>query len=153
MRRKDKEIEDPEQIAAIMAAAKVCRLAMVDNNNMPYLVPLSFGVEGDCLYFHSAPEGRKIDILRDNPHVCFEMDQGSTIVEAAAACKWSARYRSVIGFGKAEFLREPEEKKEAFQIIMGHYSKRTFHFSDEMVKEVALIKVTISKISAKQSGY
>ena len=152
MRRKEKEIEDPEAIARIMAEAKVCRLAMADGH-LPYVVPLSFGVEGDCLYFHSAPEGRKIDILRENPHVCFEMDQGSRVVEASAACKWGVRYRSVIGFGTAEFLSEPEEKKEAFQIIMGHYSQRTFHFNDDMVQDVALIKVTISKITAKQSGY
>ena len=152
MRRKEKEIVEPEAIAKIMAESKVCRLAMVDGN-MPYLVPLSFGVEGDSLYFHGALEGRKIDILRDNPHVCFEMDQGSAVIEAPAACKWGVRYRSVIGFGTAEFLTHPEEKKVALQIIMGHYSEREFHFSDAMVEEVALIKVTISKVSAKQSGY
>lgn len=152
MRRKEKEIKDQGEIAQILAEAKVCRLAMVDGK-MPYLVPLSFGIEGDCLYFHSSPEGRKIEILKANPHVCFEMDQDSTVVEAAAACKWSVRYRSVIGFGRAEFLTEAQEKKEAFQIIMRHYSERKFHFSDDMVKDVALIKVTISKISAKQSGH
>ena len=71
MRRKDKEIKDKEVIESIIKRATVCRIALSENN-VPYIVPLSFGYKDNCLYFHSAPEGRKIDIIKQNNNVCFE---------------------------------------------------------------------------------
>ena len=63
VRRKDKEIKDKEVIESIIKRATVCRIALSENN-VPYIVPLSFGYKDNCLYFHSAPEGRKIDIIK-----------------------------------------------------------------------------------------
>jgi len=152
MRRKDKEITDPAEIEQIIQVAQICRLAMVDGSN-PYVVPLSFGAEGDSLYFHSGRKGMKLDILRANPNVCFEMDLQGEVLRSEKPCEWTVQYRSVIGFGKAEFLEESDEKRNAFRIIMAHYSDRAFEFSDEMLRSVVIIKVKIAEISAKQSGY
>jgi len=152
MRRKDKEITDPVEIEKIIKEAQVCRLAMVDGNK-PYVVPLSFGYEGESLFFHSGHNGRKIDILRNNPTVCFEMDLQGDILEADVPCKWTTQYRSVIGSGEVEFVENPDEKKNAFRIIMAHYSDRIFEFTDEMLKSVVILKVKIAEISAKKSGY
>jgi nitroimidazol reductase NimA-like FMN-containing flavoprotein (pyridoxamine 5'-phosphate oxidase superfamily) len=150
MRRKDKEITDPAEIEKILKEAQVCRLAMVDGNR-PYVVPLSFGFEGDSLYFHSGCKGMKIDILRVNPEVCFEMDLQGDVLEDEKPCEWTVQYRSVIGFGKAEFLEKTAEKREAFRIIMAHYSDSSFAFTEEMLKGVVIIRVKIAEISAKQS--
>jgi nitroimidazol reductase NimA-like FMN-containing flavoprotein (pyridoxamine 5'-phosphate oxidase superfamily) len=152
MRRKDKEITDPVEIETIIQEAQICRLAMVDGSN-PYMVPLSFGAEGASLYFHSGRKGKKLDILRANPNVCFEMDLPGKVLEDEKPCKWTVQYRSVIGFGNAEFLEKPDEKRDAFRIIMAHYSERVFEFSDEMLQSIVIIKVEIAEISAKQSGY
>ena len=152
MRRKDKEITNPEEIEKIIQEAEICRLAMVEGGN-PYMVPLSFGAEGDSLYFHSGRKGMKLDILRKNPNVCFEMDKQEAVLENETPCEWSVRYRSVIGFGKAEFIEEVSGKRDAFRIIMAHYSDRSFEFTDEMLQRVVIIKVKIADISAKQSGY
>jgi len=65
MRRKDKEIKEIKDIEEILHKATVCRVAMVSNNS-PYIVPLNFGYKDRCLYFHSAGEGKKLDILREN---------------------------------------------------------------------------------------
>ena len=152
MRRKDKEITDPAEIEKIIQEAQICRLAMIDGSR-PYMIPLSFGYEGDSLYFHSGHKGKKIDVLRLSPTVCFEMDLQGNVLEDGKACRWSVQYRSVIGFGKVEFLENPDEKRDAFRVIMAHYSDRVFEFSDEMLKSVTLLKVKIAEISAKQSGY
>ncbi len=152
MRRKDKEITDPVEIENIIKEAQICRLAMVEGSK-PYMVPLSFGYEGDSLYFHSGHKGMKLEILRVNPTVCFEMDLQGNLLEDEKACHWTVQYRSVIGFGKVEFLEDPDEKRDAFGIIMAHYTDRVFEFSDEMLKSVVLLKVKIAEISAKQSGY
>jgi nitroimidazol reductase NimA-like FMN-containing flavoprotein (pyridoxamine 5'-phosphate oxidase superfamily) len=103
----------------ILEQAQVCRLAMVDQGR-PYVVPLNFGYRDGCLYFHSAKEGRKIDVLRADPHVCFEVDELVKINKAAQACDWGVSFRSVIGRGIARILETPAEKKTGLDIIMPH---------------------------------
>lgn len=86
MRRKDKEISEFEQIEAILKRERVCRLALSENNT-PYLVPLSYGYANKTLYFHSAPEGKKIEILRTNPKLCFEIESNIEVVTDPLPCK------------------------------------------------------------------
>ena len=62
MRRKDKEIKDKKEIESIIKRAKVCRIALSDNN-MPYIIPVNYGYKNNCIYIHSASEGKKIDII------------------------------------------------------------------------------------------
>ena len=66
MRRKDKEITDSKEIRQIIEDAVYCNVAMCQNNN-PYVVPMNFGFQEDCIYLHSVNEGWKIDILKENP--------------------------------------------------------------------------------------
>ena len=152
MRRKDKEITDSSISEEIIKKSTVCRLAMVDGRK-PYLVPLSFGYEANSLYFHSALKGMKIDILRTNPNVCFEFDIPGELIKGESPCKWSVQYQSIIGFGKAEFLEKPAEKRDAFRVIMAQYSDQQFEFTDEELQAVAMFKVSIAELSAKQSGF
>ena len=65
MHRNDKEIKDVAAIEGVLRAAKVCRLGLCDGDR-PYVVALCFGYDGDALYFHSAGQGKKLDILRKN---------------------------------------------------------------------------------------
>ena len=80
MRRKDKEIRDKEVIDIIIKRAKVCRIGLSDNNT-PYIVPMNYGFKDNCLYFHSAPEGKKIDIIKRKNIVRFEIDIDHEIIE------------------------------------------------------------------------
>ena len=72
MRRRDKEITDQAELRRILQDARVCRLAMCDGDR-PYLVPMSFALDGDDLVLHSARSGRKLEVLARNPAVCFEV--------------------------------------------------------------------------------
>jgi len=118
----------------------------------PYIVPLSFGYKDKTLYFHSAAKGKKIDIIRKNPRVCFEIDINSKIIKAEDACKWSMRYQSVIGYGKAVLLQNTDEKREALKIIMSQYSDQKYHFIDKEIQKLAVIKLEIEDMKGKQSG-
>ncbi|MCK5695637.1 MAG: pyridoxamine 5'-phosphate oxidase family protein, partial [Desulfobacula sp.] len=115
MRRKEKEISDIKEIEKILQESNVCRLAMVDGDK-PYLVPLNFGYCDGCLFFHSAKQGRKIDLIQKNLNVCFEVDQFIKFKKAKLACKWGLEYKSVIGSGRAQLLDNLEEKIEALNI-------------------------------------
>jgi uncharacterized protein len=151
MRRSEKEITDKLAIEKIINASLVCRLALSDGNQ-PYIVPLCFGYQDRTLYFHSALEGKKIDILKKNNRTCFEFDVNSEIIKAEKACKWGMKYQSVIGFGKAVLVESIAEKKKALNIIMNHYSDRDFQFTDKAIKKIAVIKIEIERMTGKHSS-
>lgn len=149
MRRREKQVTEKKQVEQILAKAQVCRLAMVDKGH-PYVVPLNFGYRDGTLYFHSAPEGRKIDVLKSDPRVCFEVDELVKMNKAALACDWGASFKSVIGTGTALFLETPAEKKAGLDIIMAHYSGRSFDYPEEKLAKTAVIQVTIHEMTCKQ---
>jgi nitroimidazol reductase NimA-like FMN-containing flavoprotein (pyridoxamine 5'-phosphate oxidase superfamily) len=152
MRRKEKEITDKTAMESIIGKSSVCRLALSEEDR-PYIVPLCFGYEDDTLYFHSAREGRKLDILRKNNKVCFEFDIDHEIVEAEEACGWGMKFQSIIGFGKGSIIDAIESKRKALNIIMQQYSGNSYEYPDKAVRKIVIIKVEIAHMTGKQSGY
>ncbi|MFN8255829.1 MAG: pyridoxamine 5'-phosphate oxidase family protein [Bacteroidales bacterium] len=152
MRRADKEIVKKELVEKIIGEALVCRVAFC-KNNQPYLVPLSFGYDGKCIYLHTAKEGKKIDYIETNNRVCFEMDINvKTIEHPSVACKWSTIYQSVIGFGRIYEIIESNEAAYALNKIMQKYSGKDWEFTDKMIATVRIWKIEIDEISGKQSN-
>ena len=68
MRRRDREIASRQDIDSIIRSAPVCRLAFADGKE-PYVVPVSFGYDGETIYIHTAKSGRKIDFIEANSRV------------------------------------------------------------------------------------
>ena len=152
MRRKDKEITDKKEIEQIFKQAQICRLGLLDDRR-PYIVPMNFGYRDNTIYFHSASSGKKIDLLKQNPEVCFEVDIPSGVVKAEEACSWTMGYRSLMGEGKAVFIEGTENKCRALNIIMEHYSENNkWDFDTNMVESIAVFKIEIKYVSAKKSG-
>jgi len=154
MRRKEKEIKLKSEIENIISKADVCRLAL-SFDNIPYIVPVSFGYKDNSVFIHSAAEGKKIEILKKNNNVCLEFDTDTEIIKGEIACKWSMKYRSVIAFGKAYFIEENIEKRKALEIIMKHYTNGSneIEFSEEALNKTAVIEVILTSIFGKQSGF
>ena len=152
MRRTDREITNRKEIEQILRRSTVCRLALIDSGR-PYIVPLCFGYDAGVLYFHSAPVGKKIDILKRNGNVCFECDEDTIAVPADTSCGWTMRYRSVIGYGIAGFVEDLPEKRSALDLIMRQYAEGTHEYSDEALRKTAVIRVEIRELSGKKSGY
>ncbi len=152
MRRKDKEIRDKKIIERLLSASDICRIAMIDGNR-PYIVPLNYGYDGKALYFHSASAGKKIEILKQNNRVCFEIENYNEIIRDEIPCEWTAKYRSLIGYGTIEFITGHEEKKKGLDIIMGHYGKKGVNsYKDNHIENIVILKLNIEEISGKQSG-
>ena len=148
--RSERMIRNREEIEKIIARAAVCRLAFSDDGE-PYIVPLNFGYRSGVLFFHGAPHGRKMEIIGRNPRVCFEIDTDLEVVESNIPCRWSMRYRSVIGFGTASLIEDSAEKREALAVIGEHYTHEPFEVPDEEIRRVAVIKVTIDEMKGKRS--
>lgn len=152
MRRSEKQITDIAQIEEILTRAEVCRIAMCDGN-MPYLVPVNFGYRDRTIYIHSAHDGRKIDVLKKNNRVCFEVETDAEVLRGKAACDWGARFQSVIGTGTAQFVEELSGKREALDVIMHKYSGTGGHsFDDARVSAITVIRIEIQEMTGKNSG-
>ena len=150
MRRKDREITDKKIIEDILHQSKVCRIAMVDENNMPYVVPMSFGYQDDVLYLHCAKEGKKIDILKHNNNVCFEVDIDCEVVFKEPACQSTMLYKSVIGFGKAYFIDSVQEKRKALNLLVSHYKANiSKEIPEQMLNATTVIKIEIESKTGK----
>lgn len=153
MRRSDKEITDGILIEEILNEAQICRIAMCDNN-LPYIIPMNFGYKAGSLYFHSAKEGKKIHILKENPSVCFEAETKVEIKTGDNACSWGMRYLSIIGQGKVSFLEDHFEKINALDLIMAKYTgEQKFEYLASSINEITLFKIEIQEITGKKSGY
>ena len=150
MRRANREIGDKSEIWALMEEALVCRIGLCDDG-IPYVVPMNFGLGENCLFLHCANEGRKLDILRQNDRVCFEMDLLREIKQGPEACGWSARYESVVGFGKAIFVDDPAEKRFALDRIMSHYGANgPCAYPDDILAKTTVIRIEIERLTGKR---
>ena len=155
MRRYNKEIKDKDIIEWILKKALICRIALSEDNK-PYIVPMNFGFKDNFLFLHSATEGLKIDILNKNNNICFEVDIEIEIVKSNNACNWGMKYYSIIGFGKASFINDIQEKRRALDIIVEKYcgnNSKLVEYSKNSLNKTAIIKVKISEITGKKSGY
>ena len=154
VRRDDKEIKDTEGIREILRKGLVCHVAMVDEGK-PYMVSMNYGFRDDAIYLHAALEGRKIDILRKNPDVCFMVYTGNRLTTGPDACgDWTMKYRSVTGFGRATLIEDDAEKIPAMLIIMDQYTtKGPFAFSPDRVAMTMVIRIDIVEMTGKISGY
>lgn len=151
MRRADREISSRAQIDAIIRGSEVCRLAFAVSDE-PYLVPVSFGYDGNRLYFHTAKKGRKIDCIAGNNRVCFEMERNVRLVKhPQKPCKWSFSFESVIGFGTVHELSAPEKKAKGLNFIMEHYSGREWEFTEADVRNTRVWEISIASVTGKRS--
>lgn len=147
---------DWNKIETIINKCESCTIAMVDENNMPYVLPFNFGYENKTIYFHGAKVGKKVDILKNNNNVCiaFNTDSKMNIQNENVACSYSMRYRSVLANGKVEIIEDFDEKIRILNVIMKKYTQRDdFSYGNPSVNNVAIFKVVIDSISGKEYGY
>ena len=139
---------DRDTIESIIQQAAICRIGLAENGQ-PYVVPVCFGYQDGAIYFHSGQMGKKMDILRRNDAVCFEIDVDHHLEPGSSGCKYSMTYRSVIGFGHATLLEDSAEKRRALDVIMAHYQAAPDDYPDPVVTETAVVKITIDQMTAK----
>jgi len=152
MRRKEREITGKEEILKVIDAADVCRVSFADNN-MPYIVTMNFGFRDGAepeLFFHCAPEGRKLKMMEKNNWVCFEMDTDHEIYKGEKGCDWGMRFKSIVGYGHLAVVKDDMERRTGLDLIMDHYGGHEKHDYDEKVLGRTLIlRLKIAEMSAK----
>lgn len=155
MRRKDCEMKDREQILDVIKRCDVVRIGMVDEDGYAYMVPVNFGMEiqdDKCsLYFHSALAGKKIDILKKNPAVSFEMDTAHELQESEVVAHHTYHYECVMGRGRVTFVEDAQEKARALNILMKQYTGRDdWELPAPLFERTHALRLDISEWSAKK---
>ena len=153
MRRKDREVLDREEIFDILRRCNTIRIAMQDNAR-PYVVPVSFGLEivdgKAVVYFHSAQQGLKVDLLRANPNVCVEGDLFLRVERTEHGI--TARYESVIGFGECRFLTDLEDIKHGLRLLTEHYGYPDYPLDRCMgIDHLLMGRIVLDEITGKRN--
>jgi len=147
MRRSDRAISE-EKALAILNKAEYGVLSTVSENGEPYGVPLSFCIIDNCIYFHCAIEGQKIDNIKHNPSVSFCVVGKTEVLPE----KFSTRYESVIVFGKAEEVFA-SDKQRGLEGLLHKYSpdfvEQGMKYIDTLRDETRVFRITINKLSGK----
>ncbi|MFA7059899.1 MAG: pyridoxamine 5'-phosphate oxidase family protein [Pedobacter sp.] len=149
MRRKDREIADRAEIDAIICSTNLMRIALADGD-MPFLVPVFYAFDGSALYFHSAQAGTKMEILKRNNNICFEISIDNGFIESDEACDFEAQHRTVIGIGKAVFIEDVAEKIKALDLILARFSQKKFEYPKANLDRTAVIRIDIGSIKGKK---
>ncbi len=151
--RRELQITDINEIKTILDKSKIVHLGLVDGDEA-YVVPMNYGyvMEDDrlTLYLHGATKGRKIDLMKANPKVFFEMECDLQPFEGKTACHYGIAYASVMGRGTAEIVEDTEEKKKGLSVLMKTQTEKDFTFNDKMAAVVAVIRIDVTEYTAKR---
>jgi nitroimidazol reductase NimA-like FMN-containing flavoprotein (pyridoxamine 5'-phosphate oxidase superfamily) len=148
-------LTDRSEMEEIILKCQVCHVAMVDQEGLPYLLPFNFGYDNGIIYLHSSRTGRKIEILGRNPNVCveFSTDYQLRFQSEQVGCSYTMKYRSVLAYGKVEFIEDPVQKTQIMNRIMKNYASGEFSYNQPSMNEVSCWIVRIGKLEGKINGY
>jgi len=146
-------IENREEIEAVIKSCKTCFVAMSEND-LPYVLPMNFALDGDAVVLHSAQSGRMWETLQKNPKVCINWILGEELAwqDERVGCSYRVKSKSAIVEGTVDIINDYDEKVRCLELLMAQYSDRDFKFNSPAVKNVGIVKVHIEKISAKEFG-
>ncbi len=152
MTRRERQIFDINKVLEILDKSKIVHLGMVDGDE-PYVVPMNYGYtyenEKLTIWLHGATTGRKLDIIRKNPKVFFEMECDLVPFDGDVACRYGISYSSVMGKGIATIVEDSDEKQQALSYLMKTQVNKDFQFNEKLASVVGIIKIDVSEFTAK----
>lgn len=143
IRRKEKSIESQDEMIAIIKSAKYVTLAM-SLNNEPYIATLSHGYdrEKNCIYFHCAREGKKIDILSENNVVWGQALEDHGYIDGSCDHLFATTQFK----GRVTFIDDIKEKMHALSVMIRQLESDPQKVTEEQITEESVEKVNIGRI-------
>jgi nitroimidazol reductase NimA-like FMN-containing flavoprotein (pyridoxamine 5'-phosphate oxidase superfamily) len=121
-------------------------------DGQPYIIPLSFGYDGEALYFHTARRGKKIEFIAANPRACFAIEQNVELVTTPGdPCGWSFSYESVVGYGTISELTSHKLKANGLNQIVLQCSRRGWDFGSMNLDAVRIWRLEVESVTGKRS--
>ncbi len=117
-----KYARDDEWIRAFLKRAQIGHMG-TRWDDQPFITPTTFWYDEERheIVFHSNVVGRVRANIERHPRVCFEASEGGRFLPSNVALEFSVQYRSVIAFGEARVLNDPEEQRRALYGLIGKY--------------------------------
>lgn len=148
VRRKDRML-DNDASRELLEKGEYGILSMCTPEGYGYGIPLNYILEGDSLYFHGAPEGYKLDVIRANGRVSFCVVGDTQVIPD----KFTTNYASVLVFGHITIVEEDEERLHALRLLVGKYSADFQDISEKYIAgsfgRTAILRLDIEHLSGK----
>ncbi len=155
IRRKDREITEVSEIIKVLDKAKILHLGLIDGA-YPYIVPLHYGYEYSeahgtfTFYMHSAQTGHKIDLIQSSLKGTVQIDTDVALLSGGdVPCQYGSLYSSFIGRGTVCIVSSTAEKKHGLELLMKNQTGKDFEFTEQMLENVAVIKIKVYDYTAK----
>lgn len=158
MRRRQCEITDPNEISRILSAATIGRLATLGGDGYPYITPVNYVYTQECIYFHCALRGEKLDNITRDDRVCFEVDIPLAYLDLgynpdSGACSLHQFYHCVIIRGRARVVPGGDLKTTALNALVASHEpeRRPAPVHEDMpdYKACAVVEIRPETVSAK----
>jgi nitroimidazol reductase NimA-like FMN-containing flavoprotein (pyridoxamine 5'-phosphate oxidase superfamily) len=154
MHKAERQITDRDQMLAVLRGGKYATIALCRGDE-PYVVTLNYGYDqaNNCLYFHSAQRGLKIDFLSANARVCATVIEDRGYVDG----RCSHKYRTVVFWGRMKVVEDLAEKKRALSILIRHLESHPegmetkLKSAEEAYGKVAVLRLDISEMTGKEN--
>jgi uncharacterized protein len=153
MRRHAKKIQDTDIIRELLDICHVGRLGTNGSDGYPMVKPLNFAFLEGKIYFHTAREGEKIDDIRRDSRVCFEVDLPIAYVKSDKnPCKASYLFRSIIIKGKACLIDDQAERGAALNALMKKYQPGGGYgvYLEEKLRITGIVRIDIEEMIGKE---
>jgi len=153
VRRANKEIKNQDVLIGLLNTSHVGRLGTITGDGYPMVKPLNFVYHGGRIYFHTAKEGEKIDDIRRDNRVCFEVDLPLALVKSKGSpCRAEYLYRSVIVKGRALIVEDLLERTEVLKRLMEKYQPEGGYkdFPEEKLRITGVVRIDIEEATGKE---
>ena len=152
------EIKSKERIIEFLSSQQTGRISSIDENGFPQIIPMNFVFISDAVYVHSHIRGEKLDNIRRNQKVGFEVDKSleflpSYFSDPTDASLADTLYISVVIKGNASIVSDKEEKTNALNGLMKKYQPEGGYEpikpDMDVLKEVEVIKIIPESLRGK----
>ena len=151
MRRSDRAIIDFSEQSALLSKGVLLHMALLDEGR-PYIVPMSYGWDGEHTYMHCANKGLKLDCLDADARVALNVVPFLRVLsqsEAKNACDMTTWYESVTVFGMLRRVTDPADRTRGFAAIARQYGVE--HLPMQDMPALVLLRVDVERITAKRN--
>lgn len=140
-----------EEIKELLDKETVGRIATINPDGSPYIVPVHFVYYNDKIYIHGLIKGKKIDNINSNPNVCFEIDHMQGLILSDKPCDVNTAYQSVVVTGVARLISNGEDKKCILGEIINKYVPELVgkELPLKMLNATSVIEVEIREYTGK----
>ncbi|HTF99317.1 MAG TPA: pyridoxamine 5'-phosphate oxidase family protein [Nitrospirota bacterium] len=153
MRQAKKEIKEHGILEGLLCTIAVGRLGTIGSDGSPVIKPLNFAYDQGKIYFHSAREGEKIEDIKRDPRVCFEVDLPIALVKSTGnPCRAAYLYRSVIAMGRARIIDDEAERIFGLRLLMKKYQPEGGYepYPGDKLGITSVIRIDIERMTGKE---